>query len=153
MKLSIFIIILSTQIIIGQSRDDFKPISNIEGSYIDSINSSLVIPKYNLKKDLKGDLIQNNKIIFSKNDKFEYCIYEIFKDRFLIITALSKKNFNSNYSYMLPKKNIIVIDTMKWEEKHEINIDNKFIYDIYYDESGILILQALEKIHNFELKN
>ncbi|OUS03609.1 hypothetical protein A9Q86_01480 [Flavobacteriales bacterium 33_180_T64] len=154
MKLRLLIVtvaILATQTIFGQSRN-LKSINNIEGSYTDTINESLVIPKYNLKRDYKGNLFQNDKIIFSRNDKFEYCIYELFKDRYLVITALSKKNFTSNLSYMLPKKEIIVIDSMNWEEIHEVNIENNFIYDIYYNENGVLVLQALERIYNFKLK-
>ena len=61
-------------------------LENIEGSYMDD-DSYLIVPKFNIKQGDGIRLYNNDKLIFTPEDKFKHCIYQVWNNRYFVITA------------------------------------------------------------------
>lgn len=142
-KVILIFILFGTQLFYGQK---LLTLYEVKGSYLDSIDRALIIPKYNLKEDIKGKIFYHSKLLFEPLDKFRYSIYQIFSDRFLIITALNAKTIASNLRYRLPKNDIIIVDLENGEIVFKDSINNKYIHDIYYDNDNFLKIELANEI-------
>lgn len=153
MKYSKFIVLLFCifcQLSFGQT---LKSLAKVENSYLDSVDRSLILPNQNLKKDINGNIFVNNKLLFEPKDEFVNSIYELFNNRFLVITAMNEKSITSNLIYILPKSLIIIIDTQDVTKVSKLNINNSYIHDIYYAEGieDFLVIKTVEEFKKIEI--
>ncbi len=128
---------------------------DVEGGYFDKVTKRRVLPKYNVELDVENKLYYNSDLKFEPSGDFNYCIYELFNDRFIVISALNQRSKNSSIIYALPKNKIIVIDMKNWDAQYQIDLGSKLIYDIFCDDDDdekVIIVKAVDKIHNYELK-
>lgn len=147
MKIKVILILLllslNSQVSFGQK---LLALFEIKESYLDSVDRALIIPKYHLKEDTSGRIFYQNELIFKPVNDFKHSIYQIFAEKFLVISALNEKSITSNLRYLLPKNNLIIIDLENGKIIYKGNVKNKYIYDIYYDIDNVLIIELANYI-------
>lgn len=112
------------------------PLFEIEGSYLE--NGYLIVPKFQIKSDDKSILYHKGKVCFVPSDSFSLCIYEVFSDKYIIITPVSEKNKENSAIYMLPK-NEIKIYSLSSGKIFDVHIKSKQILEINESKKKIII--------------
>lgn len=113
-----------------------KPFFEIEGSYLE--NGCLIVPKFQIKSDDNSILYHKGKVCFVPSDSFSLCIYEVFSDKYIIITPVSEKNKDNSDIYMLPK-NEIKIYSLSSGKIFDAHIKSKQILEINERKKKIII--------------
>lgn len=129
---------------------------DVENSYFNDSTQRRVLPDFDIELDIDNKLYYKGNLKFDPSGEFNYCIYELFNNRFIVITALSEKNRNSSLVYALPKNKVTIIDLQNWDMNYKTDLDAKLIYDIYIDydnnDKEIIVIKAIDKIHKYKLE-
>lgn len=150
---SFILILLFNYNTFGQG-ESLVNVFDIDGSYENK--EFFVLPSYKLKIDSDFKLFYKDSLVFTPKDEFMYSTYHVFNDRFLIITGHTEKGYKNNLKNILPKNNIVIIDTESWDKLHYVKLDNMFILDIFvYGDNNSIALRAVkpENVEIFDLEN
>lgn len=83
------------------------PLYKLPDAYTDTQkNKGLIIPSLNLRVDTKNQLFQGDSLLFKPESDFEFCIYEIVNNKYLLISAISRNQSSSSAIYILPKHKV-----------------------------------------------
>lgn len=77
---------------------ELTPLFEIEDSYLE--NGYLIVPKFQIKTDNKSILYHKGKVCFVPSENFSLCIYEVFSDKYIIISPIKEKNKFSSEIYI-----------------------------------------------------
>lgn len=144
------IIMISLMILIYHPmNDDLVPLFKIEGSYYDDDEKCLIIPKYNLKKDTDNKLYHKDKLIFSPTGDFDFCIFEIFKEEYIIVSSISDEYKYSPIIYLLAKNKILIISLTDTEKIYEVDIRGYSLKDICIENKSVLVENLENEILEF----
>ncbi|NLT51494.1 MAG: hypothetical protein GXX85_11305 [Ignavibacteria bacterium] len=119
---------------------------SIYTNYIQNKKNEERIRGYNITKNI--DLYHNGKIIV-KPDSGYFNLYEIFKDRYIIVTPQSNELWFSSLGYGWAKNEIRIVALDDLEKVYEVNIEEKFIIDIDIDN---MCIEAYDPAKNEILK-
>ena len=112
-------------------------LDDVDGSYYDDDNN-LIVPKFNIRHTSDAYIYHNNDLIFTEftTGKFEHVIYQIFADRYFIITAYTPTEKATKPEFLI-KREVIVIDTQSWEKLYYFDLKGSIITNIYALQDGI----------------
>ncbi|RZN83209.1 MAG: hypothetical protein EVB11_05700 [Winogradskyella sp.] len=123
--------------VFSQSIEKIETLRDIENAFYEN-DSTLIVLKFHLKK-VKDKVFYKDNLVLTLKDKFEHSIFQIYNDRFLVITAFSPNHLAITIEYSL-KKNIIVIDTEQFVKPYYFEFKKlSRITGINSNEDGIVV--------------
>ena len=147
-KIIITLLIIKMSLIKGFSQD-LIPIYKLQKSEKDSFSGKLFCPNLNnFELDKNNSLYYKSHLIFKPEKEFEYSIYEVFKCKYIVITAISENLKHSSLLYKLPKNELIIIDLDDSFSEYRYKLKDSYIIGIKKSDLGIdlFFTENLEKV-------
>src|SRR3972149_4521093 len=113
------------------------PLSKFEGSYMES--GWLIVPKLEIKKDSNAILYHKEKPCFIPENDFLLCIYEVFSDRYIVITPIDENKKENSAIFVFPK-NKIKIYSLSSGKIYNVDIKSKKIINVIEDEKKVIVV-------------
>lgn len=115
------------------------PLYKLPDAYTDTEkNKGLIIPSLELRIDTKNQLFHADSLLFKPEGDFEFCIYEIINNNYLLISAISKVQSSSSAIYILPKNRVKLYIIGRYQKAFEFDFCAKKLIDI---NAGNIILK------------
>ncbi|MES2544555.1 MAG: hypothetical protein V4548_06700 [Bacteroidota bacterium] len=127
---------------------EFKPLFKIEGFQLNKGWAS--IPYHNFKINNISEVYINDKVMFKPEGDFRYCIFEMFKNQFLIITAIDEEQKDSELIYTNLKKKIKIID-LQTNKVYDFDLKNMKLVNVELLDNQLEISSIECKLHKQKL--
>ena len=126
------------------------PFPQIPGNYLNRTEHYIEIRKYDLI--LKVDtLLYNNKIIAKPDSGYYSNIYEMFKEKYIIVIPTTEDTKYLSTIYELPKNEIKIIALNDLDKVYEVNLEGMQLVDIDL-KKGLVYAKNRDTDKTFELK-
>ncbi|TKG88253.1 hypothetical protein EYV94_27345 [Puteibacter caeruleilacunae] len=132
----LFIMLLSSSVVNAQK---LVPLFQVKGSYTE--DGYLIIPKLHLKSDNSARLFHNDKLCFEPKGEYELCTYEVFKNKFVIVTPINESKKYNSAIFAYPKRNIKIY-SLNSNKIYDVNISNGDIKRISEQRREITVLMT-----------
>ena len=90
----------------------------------------LIIPSLNLRIDRRNQLFHGDTLLFKPQGEFEFCIYEVINNKYLLISAISKAQSSSSAIYILPKHKVKLYPIAGYQKAWSYDFCAKKLIDI-----------------------
>ncbi len=133
----------------SMNAQELIPIFKVKGSFVE--DGWLIIPELQLKRGKEAKLYHQDKLCFAPEGNYALCSYEVFNDKYIVITPIDKSKKENSAIFIMPKRDIKIY-SLSSQKTYDADVMSKKILKISEEKLEITVLGSDDKKETIKMK-